>query len=245
MTNERIGNVYKRNMIPVILTNIKRLILALGGLYYAFSGYGGEGLGLEMGIAILIGYLIFNFFYGFVNSYIVLYAHKFGLHMKKNPEVEIKEGFKEVSDIKVLLKEGTIYFLIITSISLVTGTVVGTVVGVGFIGLLITIIEISGVIGFLTFGLIVFLVLGISSIIINGITDSILVYILIYKKKDVKGSVTFIKNNFIRFGLIDTAFSFIQIIVLIFTNVIGLAIIMPWVLEWKYDQWVRDVPEFQ
>ena len=121
----------------------------------------------------------------------------------------------------------------------------GTIVGVGFIGLLITIIEISGVVGLLTFGLIAFLVLGISSIIINGIKDSILVYILIYKKKDVKGSVTFIKNNFLRFGLIDTAFTFIQLIVLIFTNVIGLAIIMPWALEWKYNQWVRDVPGFQ
>lgn len=244
MTKERLADVYKRNLIPVILTNIKRLILALGGLYVAFGGYGDERLGLEMGIAILIGYLVFNFFYGLVNSYIVLYAHKFGLHMKKNPDIGIKEGFKEVSGIKELLKEGTIYFLIITAISIVTGAVVGTIGGVGFIGILITFIELSGVIGLLTFGVIVFLVLGVSSIIINGITDSILVYILIHKKKDVKGSVTFIKNNFIRFGLIDTAFSFIQLIVLIFTNVIGIALIMPWVLGWKYDQWVRDDPEF-
>lgn len=244
MTHERVVGVYKRNIIPVLLTTIKRMVLAMGGLYYTFNGNVDGRLGLGMGITILIGYLVFNFFYGLVNSYIVLYAHKFGLYMKKNPEIEIKDGIKEVSDIKVLLKEGTIYFLIITVISLVTGSVVGTVGGVGFIGVLIAFIELIGVIGLLIFGVIVFLVLGVSIIIINGITDSILVYILIYKKKDVKGSVTFIKNNFIRFGLIDTAFSFIQLIVLIFTNVIGLVIIMPWVLEWKYDQWVRDVPEF-
>lgn len=245
MVQERIAsvvNVYKRNIAPVILTDIKSIILSMGGLYY--STRGDVRIGLETGIALIVGYLIFNFFYGFVNSYIVIYAHKFGLHMRKNPDLSVKEGLKGVSDIKELLKDGTIYLIIITAISVITGVIVGSILGAGFIGVVVTLIELSGIVGLLSFGVITFLVLGASSIITKGITDSILVYILIHKKKDVKGSITFIKNNFIRFGLIDTAYSFIKLIALIFANAVGITLIMPMALEWKYDHWVRDVPEF-
>ena len=237
-----IKDVYRRNIIPVILTTLRIWGILIIWLLTRLT--------TDPDINLMVLTLIYTVIYAMIKQIVIFYAHRYGVYMKQNKDKTIIEGFKYSTTFKGFVIDAGIYFVLLKAISMGTSIVLGSTFGTLLYGLAFSVFYTFGILGAILVGILLFFLYVVFSVLLNGITDSILVYLLTNDrdKRGITEGVSFIKNNFIHFGVVSTVYRIIQIISVLITFSIAIPLIMPPIMEWRYNHWLgvtdRDEREF-
>ena len=237
-----IKDVYRRNIIPVILTTLRVWGVLIIWILSRLSS--------DPDTTLIIMSIIYSVFYSMIKQIVIFYAHRYGIYMKQNKDKTVIEGFKYSTTFKGFVIDAGIYFILLKAISIGTSIVLGSTFGTFLYGIAISVFYTLGILGAILVGILLFFLYVVFSVLLNGITDSILVYLLTNDrdKREITEGVSFIKNNFIHFGVVSTVYRIIQIISVLITFSIAIPLIMPPIMEWRYNHWLgvtdRDEREF-